>query len=121
VIVALTGPTGVGKTDVNRGARRFVIPLTVEMALAYDRNRHSLERFELPIFRFRLSCRTSVLRERVLKRDRNEQQRALGLQALLSQPAACEGLPNAFLALDTSDLNEQSVAREVWAIVSGKP
>src|SRR6187401_1055916 len=97
MIVLLTGPTGVGKTDaswalielaapmvfldcdwfasripfswksaadvesvyealslmvgyhVGRGTTRFVIPLTVEMSLAFKQNRHHLERFDLPI------------------------------------------------------------------------
>jgi diadenosine tetraphosphate (Ap4A) HIT family hydrolase len=141
MIIALTGPTGVGKTDTSwalveqappmvfldcdwfaaripfswklesdvesvyqalsvmldfhtsRAAARFVIPLTLEMAASYARNGHYLERFGLPLFRFRLSCSADLLRERVLKRDRNPLQRSWELEAIPSQLRACEALP----------------------------
>lgn len=167
MIIVLTGPTGVGKTDASwalmelappmvfldcdwfaarvpfswklesdvesvyqslsvmldyhtrRAAARFVIPLTLEMAVSYVRNRHYLDRFQLPLFHFRLSCSADLLRERVLKRDRNPAQRSWELDVITSQVQTSERLPDTFIPIDVSAMGEHAVARKILDMVGG--
>ena len=99
-----------------RAAARFVIPLTPEMATSYSRNGHYLERFQLPLFRFRLSCSAELLRERVLKRDRNPVQRSCELEAIPSQLRVCETLSD-FMPVDVSALDEHAAARKILSML----
>jgi hypothetical protein len=167
MIILLTGPTGVGKTDAGwalmelappmvfldcdwfaarapfswklerdvesvyqalsvmvdyhtrREASRFVIPLTLEMAVSYPRHRHYLDRFSLPLFQFRLSCNADLLHARVLKRDRNPVQRSWELDVVPSQLATSEALPDTFVSIDVSAIDEQAVARKILDIIAG--
>jgi AAA domain-containing protein len=167
MIIVLTGPTGVGKTDTSwalvelappmvfldcdwfaarvpfswtlesdvdsvyealsvmldyytsRASARFVIPLTLEMAVSYGRNRQYFDRFHLPLFHFRLSCSADLLRERVLKRGRNPVQRSWELDVIPSQLRICEALPDTFIPIDVSAMDEHAVARKILGIVGG--
>ena len=166
MIITLTGPTGVGKTDtswallelaspmvfldcdwfaarnpfswkaerdvesvyqalsamlsyhIGHGATRFVIPLTLEMSQSYAHNRSYLERFGLPIFHFRLACGVGHLRERVLKRDRIPEQQLRELDVVPAQVQISEALPDMFIPIDVSTMDEKTVARTVLAVVS---
>jgi broad-specificity NMP kinase len=167
MIIVLTGPTGVGKTDTSwalletapplvfldcdwfaarvpfswkregdvesvyqalsvmidyhtrNSATRFVVPLTLEMAVSYAQHRKYLDRFGLPLFAFLLSCSTEVLRERVLKRDRNPVQRSWELDAIPSQLQTCQVLSSAFVRVDVSGMDEQGVARRILSNIGG--
>lgn len=167
MIILLTGPTGVGKTDTSwalleiappmvfldcdwfaarapfswslesdvdsvyealsvmldfhmrRGETRFVIPLALEMATSYAERRHYLERFRLPLFPYLLSCGADVLRERVLKRDRNPIQRTRELGVIPSQLRISQGLSRTFVPMDVSGMDEHALARKILGSIPG--
>ena len=166
MIVVLTGPTGVGKTDTSwallemaapmvfldcdwfasrvpfswklesdvesvyqtlslmvdyhtrRAADRFVITLTLEMAVSYAQHRKYLDRFGLRLFPFLLLCSADILRERVLKRDRTPVQRSWELDVVPSQLQTCQALSSAFSRVDVSGMDEQAVARRILSSIS---
>ena len=102
----------------NCAASRFVVPLTLEMAESYSGNRQYLERFRLPLFHFRLACSAKVLRERVVKGDRNPVQRSWELDVISSQLRSCDALPDMFVPIDVSEMmDEREVARKILSIV----
>ena len=165
MIICITGPTGVGKTDaswalielgspmvlldcdwfaarvpfswqsasdvesvyqaisvmlsyhIGRGVTRFAVPLTLEMALSFERNQHHFAQFRRPLFLLQLRCDEEILRQRILQRDRLPSQKAAELEVIHTQQGQCAGLPVEFLAVDTSHLDEQATARKIWSIV----
>jgi hypothetical protein len=165
MIICITGPTGVGKTDTSwalldlaspmvfldcdwfasrvpfswssesdvesvyqgisamlsfyvvRGLRRFVVPLTVEMARAFKRHRHHLDQSGLPIFQFQLVCHDDELRMRISQRDREPGKRLAELAVVHDQVRHCAGLDSVFPAVDTTQLCDQAVAEVIWSAV----
>lgn len=103
----------------SRGATRFVIPLTLEMASCLAHNHNYLDRFGLPLFHFRLTCAEDILRKRVLKRDRDPGQKTKELSAIPAQLHASEALVGAFTSIDVSVMNERAVAQKIMALVGG--
>lgn len=167
MIILLTGPTGVGKTDTSwaivgrsehmvfldcdwfasyapfswqrdadveavyeaislllgfhrrRGARRFVVPLTIEMAFSFDRHRHHFDRHGLPLCPFRLRCRDETLLRRIAGRDRIDAQKQAELAGALPAQRAFDGLSSEFRVLDTSALDADAVAGDILASAAG--
>lgn len=123
MIILLTGPTGVGKTDtswailqqmtgvvfldcdwfasrvpfawdnesdvgsvfellslmidyyVHGGTLHFVITLTVQMAQFYNKHKNYFNKWQLPIYAFRLYCTNQSLEKRIGDRDRMDCQK----------------------------------------------
>lgn len=166
MIICITGPTGVGKTDaswalielgrpmvfldcdwfvsrvpfswsfeddvesafqaiavmlnfqINRRFSRFVVPVTVEMALSFKRHRHYFEEFGLPVLTLQLRCSEEQLRRRILERDRIAEQKSVELASIRSQMVHCSDLAPEFQVIDTSNLDQGAVARKLWSIAS---
>jgi dephospho-CoA kinase len=163
MIICITGPTGVGKTDtswaliergapmvfldcdwfasrvpfswssesdvesvfqaiavmlrfhVTRGITRFIVPITVEMALSFKQHRHYFEKVGLPVRTFQLYCPEEQLRRRISARDRAPEQKSAELEAIRNQRRHCSGLVSAFQVIDTSSLDERAVAEKIWS------
>ena len=163
MIILLTGPSGVGKTDTSwaivaqsdhmvfldcdwfasyppfswqrdadveavyqalslllgfhlrRGARHFVVPLTIEMAFSFARHRHHFDRHGLPLCPFRLHCNDKVLFQRINERDRPDFQKRAELEGALRAQRAFDPLCSDFSLLDTSALDSDTVANFVLA------
>ncbi len=163
MIILLTGPTGVGKTDTSweiialsdqmvfldcdwfasyvpfswrrdsdvekvyealslmidfhmqRGARQFVLTLTIEMAFVFDRHRWRFERYGLPLFPFRLRCDGEVLLQRISERDRNDFQKQAELAGAIQAQHTFDRLSPEFSLLDTSAVASRTVAGMILA------
>ena len=166
MIILLTGPTGVGKTDtswtivgqsehmvfldcdwfasytpfswrqdanveavyavlslmlgfhIRRGARHFVVPLTIEMAFSFARHRHHLDRHGLPLVPFRLRCNETTLLQRISGRDRIGSQKRAELDGAIQVQRAFDELSSEFNLLDTSASDSDAVAGIILARAS---
>ena len=165
MIILLTGPTGVGKTDTSwaivgqsehmvfldcdwfasytpfswredadvdtvyaaislmlgfhlrRGAQRFVVPLTIEMAFSFARHRHHFDCHGLPLFLFRLRCSDTTLLQRIAERDRIDSQKRAELDGAIQAQRAFDQLSSEFDFLDTSALDSEAAASIILARV----
>ena len=103
---------------IQRGARCFVVPLTIEMAFSFARHRHHFDCHGLPLFPFRLRCSDEVLLQRISERDRIDFQKQAELAGAIQAQRVFDRLSSEFSLLDTSALDPDEVASIIVASVS---
>lgn len=167
MIIVLTGPSGVGKTDVswalleqfenmvfldcdwfasrvpfswkkeadvksvfqaislmiefhlNRGDKNFVIPITLEMAMHYQKYEHFFTKWKSPVRAFRLRCSNQELIKRIHDRDRIDSQKEQELAGMIQAQKTFDTLfaeDFLFHMINTTKLTEQKVAQQLYEL-----
>lgn len=96
--------------------RNFVIPLTYQMAILYQKFNHYFKKENLKIASFRLRCSEHELERRIRERDRNLWQKQQELNDMLeAQNAFDDKFPNnnIFKLIETTELSEHEVAIKI--------
>jgi hypothetical protein len=104
---------------IQRGVTRFVIPLTVEMALTFKTNQRYFAQLGQAISLLQLRCEEEVLRQRILQRDRLPTQIAAELDSIRVQQVQMAALSAEFQVIDTTHLDERATATKIWAAANG--
>ncbi len=102
-----------------RGEMNFVIPLTYEMAILFEKFENYFSKHNLPIKAFRLRCGEQELERRIRVRDRILWQKQQELNSMLKMQ---EDFDNAFTdeklfrLIDTTSKSETEVALEIVSL-----
>jgi hypothetical protein len=105
---------------IDRGEKNFVIPLTYEMAVLYEKYKSYFSKFNLPINTFRLRCTEQELERRIRGRDRimwQKQQELGGMLKVQGDFDKVFGDEKVFKLIDTTMLSEREVAMRIMSLV----
>ena len=101
---------------IKKGNQNFVITLTSEMALVYQKYDHYFTSKNIKIYPFRLHCDNQELKTRILRRDRLEVQKQQELKNSIAQQELFDtNFPDniIFYLIDGTGKTEQQVAHHI--------